>query len=78
MPPDRYFVSIYTDGPSTCWNVIDRRTQEWVRRFPTEQEAKDYASAITRASDAMEKASAFALGASALSRPQHSTTQENS
>jgi hypothetical protein len=37
--PSRYFVSSYTDGPSTCWNVVDRRTQEWVQRFATEDEA---------------------------------------
>lgn len=37
--PSRYFVSPYTDGPSTRWNVIDRRTQEWVQRFPTEDDA---------------------------------------
>jgi len=42
----RYFVSIYTDGPATRWNVIDRRTQEWVRRFSTEQEALGYAAAL--------------------------------
>lgn len=42
----RYFISIYTDGPATRWNVIDRRTQEWVRRFPTEQEAADYAASL--------------------------------
>ncbi len=37
--PGRYFVSLYTDGPATRWNVIDRRTQEWVQRFATEDEA---------------------------------------
>ena len=40
----RYFVSQYTDGPATWFNVIDRRTQEWVRRFPTEFEAVEYAA----------------------------------
>jgi len=44
----RYFVSMYTDGPATRWNVIDRRTQEWVRRFSTEQEALDYAAKLER------------------------------
>lgn len=39
----RYFVSQYTDGPSTCWNVIDRHTQEWVRRFSSEHEAQSFA-----------------------------------
>jgi hypothetical protein len=42
----RYFVSIYTDGPATRWNVIDRQTQEWVRRFPSEQEAREYATLL--------------------------------
>lgn len=42
----RYFVSMYTDGPATRWNVIDRRTQEWVRRFATEQEAVNYATLL--------------------------------
>jgi hypothetical protein len=40
----RYFVSTYTDGPSTSWNVIDRQTQEWIRRFATELEAKAFAT----------------------------------
>jgi hypothetical protein len=43
----RYFVSMYTDGPSKSWNVIDRQTQEWVRRFPTEQEAREHAAALS-------------------------------
>jgi hypothetical protein len=42
----RYFISIYTDGPSTRWNVIDRRTQEWVCRFATEQAALDHAGKL--------------------------------
>jgi len=42
--PARYFISSYTDGPSTCWNVIDRHTQEWVRRFPTKEAAEAYAA----------------------------------
>lgn len=42
----RYFVSQYTDGPATRWNVIDRQTQEWVRRFPTETEAQAYANKL--------------------------------
>lgn len=41
---NRYFVSEYTDGPSTCWNVIDRQTQEWIRRFPTKEAAEDFAA----------------------------------
>lgn len=41
-----YFVAMYTDGPSTVWNVIDRRTQEWVRRFPTRHEAEQYAEQL--------------------------------
>lgn len=40
---NRYFVSMYTDGPATRWNVIDRQTQEWIRRFATEKEAQDHA-----------------------------------
>jgi len=43
----RYFVSIYTDGPATRWNVIDRQTQEWVRRFSTEAEARAYADKLS-------------------------------
>ena len=43
----RYFVSPYTDGPSLVWNVIDRQSQEWIRRFPTEQEAAAYADELT-------------------------------
>jgi crotonobetainyl-CoA:carnitine CoA-transferase CaiB-like acyl-CoA transferase len=43
---NRYFTSMYTDGPSTRWNVIDRKTQEWVRRFSTEQEAQEYAAKL--------------------------------
>lgn len=45
---NRYFVSLYTDGPATRWNVIDRRTQEWVRRFASEAEASDYATKRSR------------------------------
>lgn len=41
-----YFVSMYTDGPSTVWNVVDRRTQEWVRRFSNRQEAEQYATQL--------------------------------
>jgi hypothetical protein len=40
---DRFFVSLYTDGPATRWNVIYRQTQEIVRRFASEDEAKNYA-----------------------------------
>jgi len=42
----RYFVNMYTDGPATSWNVIDRQTQEWFRRFPTEAEAREYADSL--------------------------------
>lgn len=45
----RYFISIYTDGPATRWNVIDRKTQEWVRRFSTEQEAQSFADKMNAA-----------------------------
>jgi hypothetical protein len=44
--PPRYFVSEYTDGPATRWNVIDRHSQEWVQRFRTEQEANDWAAGM--------------------------------
>lgn len=47
-PRPRYFVSMYTDGPATRWNVIDRQTQEWVRRFPTEEAAKAYAAELEK------------------------------
>jgi hypothetical protein len=43
---NRYFVSAYTDGPAIRWNIIDRQTQEWIRRFPSEWEAKDYAKKL--------------------------------
>ena len=46
---NRYSVSPYTDGPATRWNVIDRQTQEWVRRFSTEQEAREYAAKLEAA-----------------------------
>lgn len=42
----RYFVSMYTDGPATRWNVIDRRTQEWIRRFSTKEEAEAYSAQL--------------------------------
>jgi hypothetical protein len=42
----RYFVSPYTDGPLDRWNVIDRQTQEWVRRFPTREAAQAYADKL--------------------------------
>jgi hypothetical protein len=42
----RYFISIYTDGPAIRWNVIDRQTQEWVRRFPTEEQAQIFADKL--------------------------------
>jgi len=42
----RYFVSQYTDGPATRWNVIDRKTQEWVCRYTTEAEAQKYADEL--------------------------------
>lgn len=45
----RYFVSMYTDGPATRWNVIDRQTQEWVRRFPTKEAAEEYATKLMQA-----------------------------
>jgi hypothetical protein len=43
----RYFVSMYTDGPATRWNVIDRRMQEWVRRFSSREEAEAYAQSLS-------------------------------
>ncbi len=45
----RYFISQYTDGPATRWNVIDRQTQEWIRRFPTEAEAQAHADKLNGA-----------------------------
>jgi predicted DNA-binding WGR domain protein len=42
----RYFISEYTDGPATRWNVIDRQTQEWVRRFASEAEAQQHANKL--------------------------------
>jgi len=43
---ERYVISIYTDGPATRWNVIDRQTQEWIRRFATEDEAEAHAAKL--------------------------------
>jgi hypothetical protein len=43
-----YTIAIYTDGPATRWNVIDRQTQEWVRRFPSEIEAQAYADKLNK------------------------------
>jgi hypothetical protein len=42
----RYFISAYTDGPLDRWNVIDRNTQEWIRRFPSKEEAQEYADKL--------------------------------
>lgn len=42
----RYSVSIYTDGPATRWNVIDTQTQEWLRRFDSEEKAKAHAARL--------------------------------
>jgi hypothetical protein len=42
----RYSVATYTDGPATRWNVIDHSTQEWVRRFASETNAKEYAAKL--------------------------------
>lgn len=46
----RYFVRPYTDGPLDRWNVIDRQSQEWVRRFPTKAEAETYAAEMEKKS----------------------------
>jgi hypothetical protein len=46
---NRYFVSMYTDGPATRWNVIDRQTQEWIRRFPTKEDAEAYVAQLSPA-----------------------------
>lgn len=45
----RYFVSQYTDGPATRWNVVDRRSQEWVIRFADKEDAEDHAAALEAA-----------------------------
>ena len=47
-PRPRYFVEVYTDGPATRWSVIDRQTQEWVRRFPTKGAAEAYATELEK------------------------------
>lgn len=51
MTSPRYFVSMYTDGPATRWNVIDRQTQEWIRRFSTEAEAQADADGRNKAAN---------------------------
>jgi hypothetical protein len=45
---NRYFVSSYTDGPATRWNVIDRNTQEWIRRFSSKEDAEEYAATLEK------------------------------
>ena len=52
----RFTVAIYTDGPATRWNVIDRQTQEWVRRFPTQAEAQEYSDRLNGHAAARTKA----------------------
>ena len=42
----RYTTAPYTDGPATWFNVIDRQSQEWIRRFPSEKEAQEYAAKL--------------------------------
>lgn len=44
----RYFISQYTEGPATRWNVIDRQTQEWIRRLASKKEAQEYADNLGR------------------------------
>jgi hypothetical protein len=60
----RYSVATYTDGPATRYNVIDHNTQEWIRRFASETEAKEYAAkleakALAEKMTPAEKAVAF-------------------
>lgn len=43
---NRYFVSMYTDGPATRWQAIDRRSQDIVAVFATEEEAKSRAEKL--------------------------------
>jgi len=47
----RYFISQYTDGPATRWNIIDRQTQEWIRRFSIEAEAQAHADKLNQGPD---------------------------
>jgi len=42
-----YYITMYTDGPDTLWNVIDGSTQEWVRRYPTAEQAQAYADELS-------------------------------
>jgi hypothetical protein len=42
----RYYVYPYMDGPATRWLVIDRSTQEWVRRCFSEEAAEAYAAKL--------------------------------
>jgi hypothetical protein len=53
----RYFVYPYMDGPATRWLVIDRSTQEWVRRFASEEKAQAYAAKLEMSP--LEKAKAL-------------------
>ena len=41
-----YYISMYTDGPSTLWNVNDGSSHEWLRRFSTAEEAQAYADEL--------------------------------
>jgi hypothetical protein len=54
----RYFVYPYMDGPATRWLVIDRSTQEWVRRCFSEEAAEAYAAKLEMTS-AKDKAIAL-------------------
>jgi len=56
MAMTRYFVSMYTDGPATRWNVIDRQTQEWMRRFSTMKEAEEFAALLEAHNEEMNAA----------------------
>jgi len=53
----RYYVYPYMDGPATRWLVIDRSTQEWVRRCFSEEAAEAYAAKLEMSP--LEKAKAL-------------------
>jgi len=38
----RFYITTYTDGPWTWFNVVDRKSMELLRRFGSEAEAKAF------------------------------------
>lgn len=71
----RYFVSMYTDGPATRWNVIDSQTQEWVCRFPTKEEAQGLADKLGKEAT-LKRATEIVLHGRTTTYPSISSAEE--